>query len=92
MGISMCACKAYLRPIEHAELIHVIPDVQVLSGALVLVEHELLGPPVPRGRVEVVWVGGGARPAPPAPNGDPTSVPLLPSSHIGVKVEGGGLP
>lgn len=42
---------AHLRAVEHTELIHVIPDVQVLGGALVLVEHELGCPPVPGGRV-----------------------------------------
>lgn len=42
---------AHLRAVEHTELVHVIPDIQVLGGALVLVEHELGGPPVPGGRV-----------------------------------------
>lgn len=52
-----CGDAPYLRPIEDTKLIHVVPDVQVFGGALVLVEHELVGPPVPGGRIEVVWVG-----------------------------------
>lgn len=59
-------CYTHLRAVENTELIHVIPDVQVLGGALVLGEHELLGPPVPGGWVQVVQVGRRPRPTPPA--------------------------
>ena len=46
-----CTQGSHLRSVEDAELIHVIPDIQVLGGALVLTQHELLSPPVTSGRV-----------------------------------------
>lgn len=61
-----CISTAYLRPVEDAELVHVVPDVQVLGGALVLVEHELVGPPLSGGGIQVVWVGRGPGPTPAA--------------------------
>jgi len=60
------AAAAHLGSVEHTELIHVIPDVQVLGGSLIVVQHELRGPPIPGSRVQVVQVSRGSRPTPPA--------------------------
>lgn len=58
--------RAHLRAVKNAGLIHVIPDIKVLGGALILAQGELGSPPVACCWVEHIQVGGGARPAPPA--------------------------
>lgn len=49
-----------LRPVEDTGLVHVVPDVQVLGAALVLVRGELGGPPSTHLRAGDIKVGGGA--------------------------------
>ena len=48
------------RPIEHRRLIHVIPGMQVLCTAAVLIVVEFRRPPFPDVGVQEVWPAGGA--------------------------------
>lgn len=66
VGCHHCDMQAHLGPVEDAGLVHVVPHIQVLGGALVRVQLELLRPPVARRGVQHVQVGRRARPAPPA--------------------------
>lgn len=56
--------EAHLWPVEHAGLVHVIPDVQIWRGPLVLGQRKLLCPPRPHFWIQHVQVGRRARPAP----------------------------
>jgi hypothetical protein len=48
------------RSVEHAGLVHVVPYVQVLGAALVLVRRELRGPPGANLGAGHIKIGGGA--------------------------------
>mmetsp|Transcript_22353 Transcript_22353/g.69850 ORF Transcript_22353/g.69850 Transcript_22353/m.69850 type:complete len:731 (-) Transcript_22353:901-3093(-) len=63
-GMEAVLLHSHLRPVEDGGLVHVVPHVQVLGGARVRVELELVSPVGPRGGVEKVDVGRGPRPAP----------------------------
>jgi len=49
-----------LRPIEDTGLVHVVPNVQVLGAALVLIRSKLGGPPSTHLGTGDIKVGGGA--------------------------------
>mmetsp|Transcript_7148 Transcript_7148/g.24740 ORF Transcript_7148/g.24740 Transcript_7148/m.24740 type:complete len:789 (+) Transcript_7148:93-2459(+) len=63
--VEVVLLHGHLGAVEHRGLVHVVPDVQVGRGALVLGGGELARPPVADLGVGDVEVGGGARPAPP---------------------------
>mmetsp|Transcript_8128 Transcript_8128/g.30544 ORF Transcript_8128/g.30544 Transcript_8128/m.30544 type:complete len:725 (+) Transcript_8128:1218-3392(+) len=54
----------HLGPIEDRRLVHVIPREQVQSRSLILVQRELLRPPLPNVRTGEVRIGRAAGPAP----------------------------
>mmetsp|Transcript_12900 Transcript_12900/g.28659 ORF Transcript_12900/g.28659 Transcript_12900/m.28659 type:complete len:212 (+) Transcript_12900:1426-2061(+) len=54
----------HLRSVEHGRLVHVVPGEQVQRAAQVLVQAELLGPPVAHGGRGEVQIGAAAGPAP----------------------------
>mmetsp|Transcript_48915 Transcript_48915/g.157332 ORF Transcript_48915/g.157332 Transcript_48915/m.157332 type:complete len:741 (+) Transcript_48915:977-3199(+) len=64
VGVDGIPRASHLGAVENGRLVHVVPDVQVLVGALVLVECELGAPVVAHPRVREVGVPRGARPAP----------------------------
>mmetsp|Transcript_12550 Transcript_12550/g.37706 ORF Transcript_12550/g.37706 Transcript_12550/m.37706 type:complete len:368 (-) Transcript_12550:667-1770(-) len=54
-----------LGAVEHAGLVHVVPDVEVLGGAGVVARQEVGAPPLPHLGVHHIQVRAGPRPAPP---------------------------
>mmetsp|Transcript_8836 Transcript_8836/g.27859 ORF Transcript_8836/g.27859 Transcript_8836/m.27859 type:complete len:431 (-) Transcript_8836:843-2135(-) len=54
----------HFRAVEHRRLVHVVPRVQMLRGARVVVQREAVGPPLTHTPIREVEVRRGAGPAP----------------------------
>mmetsp|Transcript_20237 Transcript_20237/g.54117 ORF Transcript_20237/g.54117 Transcript_20237/m.54117 type:complete len:448 (+) Transcript_20237:632-1975(+) len=65
VGVDGVAGTGHLGAVEHGGLVHVVPDVQVRVGAVVLVEGELRAPVLSHPRVWEVRIPRRAGPAPP---------------------------